>query len=81
MPTLAELQARLALYHEAERRILRRQSYQMPDGRQMTYTQLPAVQAEIRRIEQQIAQLSTSGRLSHAAGRCSVADKNTMEAA
>jgi hypothetical protein len=66
MSQLTDLQDRLALYHEAEARILLRQSYQMPDGRQMTYTQLPAVQAEIRRIEQQIAQLSTSGRLSHA---------------
>ena len=60
MSQLTDLQDRLALYREAETRILLRQSYQMPDGRQMTYTQLPAVQAEIRRIEQQIAQLSTS---------------------
>ena len=66
MSTLAELQDYLATLNEAISRVLKLQSYQMPDGRRAEYPQLSALLSEKRRTEQQIAQLSTSGRLSHA---------------
>lgn len=69
MPTLAELQERLAAYKAAELSILNgHQSYSVGS---MTFARanLAQVQAMIRTLEQQIAthpdNTTTSGRLSH----------------
>jgi hypothetical protein len=61
MPTLAEVQERLALYREAERKILvDNQSYQIGD-QQFSKASLGQVQREIRFLEEQIAMLSAGG--------------------
>ena len=65
MSQLTEAQDRLALYRKAEETILTsNQSYQI-GTQQFTRANLGQVQAMIRTLEQQIAQLSQSGRLSH----------------
>ena len=73
MPTLAELQERLAAYKEAELRILDSgQAFASSSGsseRSGTRANLAQVQAMIRTLEQQIAShpdnTASSGRLSH----------------
>lgn len=61
MPTLAEAQERLALYKEAERKILvDNQSYQIGD-QQFSKANIMFVQREIRYLEEQIAMLSAGG--------------------
>lgn len=70
MSTLAELQDYLATLNEAISRVIKLQSYQMPDGRRAEYPQLTALLAEKRRTEQQISihpdNTTSHGRLSHA---------------
>ncbi|BDD88711.1 hypothetical protein [Desulfofustis limnaeus] len=61
MPTLAEVQERLALYKEAERKILTdNQAYQIGD-QQFTKASIMFVQREIRYLEEQLAMLSAGG--------------------
>jgi len=65
MSQLTDCQERLGLYRAAERTILEgNQSYTIGTT-QFTRANLGQIQAEIRNLEQQIAQLSNSGRLSH----------------
>lgn len=46
---------RLTAYYAAERDLLRNQSYEMPDGRKLSRTDLKAVQAEIDKIRRELA--------------------------
>ena len=73
MSALTDAQERLALYKEAERVILTTgQSYQIGTQR-FDRGNLYHVQAEIRRLEQQVSLLSVEGqgqRLSHSQAIC-----------
>lgn len=63
--TLAELQARKALYLAAEAAILRSQAYRIQDGvidRQVTRADLDFVTAELANIDRQIATLTPGAR-------------------
>lgn len=63
--TLIELQDRRALYLAAEARILEGQAYRISTGggeRQLTRADLATVQAEIRRLDAQIATLTARTR-------------------
>jgi hypothetical protein len=51
---IAALEARLALYLQAEADILRNQSYQMPDGRQLTRADLREVRKGIEDLRGEI---------------------------
>jgi len=51
---LASLQARLDLYYAAEVRLLAKQSYRLPDGRELAYTNLKWVQEMIATLEAKI---------------------------
>lgn len=69
MPSLPELQERLAQYRAAEKKCLETgQSYSVGNNGD-TYANARAnlgqIQSMIRSLEQQIAHLSTGGRLSH----------------
>lgn len=61
MPTQAEIQERLNLYLAAERSILAgSQSYSI-GGDQFTKADLPAIQRQIRELQQQLSMASGSG--------------------
>jgi hypothetical protein len=55
--TLAQVEARLALYVEAEQKILEGQSYSL-GGRSLTRADLGAVQKEIERLDRRCQELS-----------------------
>lgn len=69
---IATLNERLALYYTAEAAILRNQSYEMPDGRKLARTDLKSVQAEIRRIKDELAGGTTAPRVRGRARRGSI---------
>ncbi|MEV5033671.1 hypothetical protein MRBLMC3_002908 [Sphingobium sp. LMC3-1-1.1] len=52
------LQARLDAYYEAEKAVLRNQSYKMPDGRELTRASLSSIQTAIDRLRNEIANAS-----------------------
>ncbi len=65
MSQLTDCQERLGLYRAAEKAILEgNQSYTI-GTQQYTRANLGQIQSQMRILEQQIAQLSASGRLSH----------------
>jgi len=65
MPTITEIQERLARYKDRETKILEgNQSYQV--GRsQFTHADLDTVQAKIKELEHDLAMAQTGDRLSH----------------
>lgn len=65
MSQLTDAQERLALYKSAEQLILKTGQSVKIGSQEYSRANIQWVQTEIRRLEQQIAQLSTSGRLSH----------------
>lgn len=51
---IAQLQARLTAYYEAEASVLRNQSYRMPDGRELTRASLSVIRDQIERLRAEI---------------------------
>lgn len=59
--TLTEAEAQLAAYLEAERRVLRNQSYQLPSGRAVSRANLKEIQDGIRQWTITVQQLKAGG--------------------
>lgn len=55
---IEQLQERLDAYYEAERAVLRNQSYKMPDGRELTRASLASIQKAIDSLRNEIANAS-----------------------
>ena len=64
MPTTSEIQERLALYKAAEKKILEGNQSWSVKGKSFTKADLPAIQMEIRRLEQQLAMANNGGQFS-----------------
>jgi hypothetical protein len=65
MSQLTDAQERLALYKTAEKTVLEGNQAYTIGTQQYTRANLGQIQSMIRTLEQQIAQLSASGHLSH----------------
>ncbi|UZW55546.1 hypothetical protein NUH86_01705 [Sphingobium sp. JS3065] len=55
---LERLQDRLDAYYEAEKAVLRNQSYKMPDGRELTRASLDTIRKAIDGLRNEIANAS-----------------------